>query len=76
MKRLVLWGLALLGGFFFWIWARGGLIDSGLRSPQELLPVAQRQAAPELLVRDLGGAGTSIPGGSGKPLLVVFWASW
>jgi len=51
-------------------------MDSGLRTPQELLPVAQRQAAPELLVRDLGGAGTSIPGGSGKPLLVVFWASW
>ncbi|MEJ5375718.1 MAG: hypothetical protein WHX93_04005 [bacterium] len=76
MKRVVLWGLILLGGLFFWMWLRGGLVNSGLRSPRELFPSAHRQSAPEILVRDLGGTTASIPGQLRGPALVVFWASW
>lgn len=76
MKRLVLWCLAFLGGLFFWMWLRGGWVGSELRSPQELFPLSQRQPAPEILVRDLGGATASIPDLIKGPALVVFWASW
>lgn len=76
MRRLVVWGLALAGGLLFWMWVRGGFVDSGLRNPQELFPVSQRRPASEILVQDLGGTTASIPGQLKGPALVVFWASW
>lgn len=76
MRRLLVWGLALVGGLLFWIWVRGGFLGSGLRNPQELLPAPQRLPASEILIQDLAGTTASIPGQIKGPALIVFWASW
>lgn len=76
MRRVLILTLALLGGVLFWMWTGGRLLDSGIRDPQGLLPASQRQAVPQIHLRDLGDSAASIPQEMRGPLLVVFWASW